>query len=146
MHHGSYIEELRIITSVIGSFKFLLVTRKRVPSFSSCLDKTRMIVVELRISSSSFSILSTKLTPAEEPLPGLENSTLQILRHCRLLITAPIAIPPTNTTHCPTRTRFPNQLCRPKNQEFTASAIDTAAEEAKHMNSRTDKTASKLNS
>ncbi|KAJ0840666.1 hypothetical protein HanPSC8_Chr14g0621451 [Helianthus annuus] len=88
----------------IGSFIDFRVTLNRIPSFSSCLDKTRIIVAEFRTSSSTFSILSTKLTPEEPDFPNPK----QTLLHCLLLITTPITIPTTNNTGCHNVTRFTN--------------------------------------
>lgn len=94
-HHAS-------ITSAMGSLRALRVTRNLIPSFSSCLDKTRMIVAELRRSSSNFSTLSSRFT-STPPFTVSRHTRL----HCLFRIHAPIATPPANSTTPHTETLFP---------------------------------------
>lgn len=92
------------ITSRMGSFKAFLVSLNLVSSFSSCLDKTLMMVAELRISSSTFSSLPTKPTTT----PSL--FALQILRHCLQRITLPTTTAPTSSEYCKTKILLPNDV------------------------------------
>lgn len=95
------------ITSRMGSFKAFLVSLNLVSSFSSCLDKTLMMVAELRISSSTFSSLPTKPTTT----PSL--FALQILRHCLQRITLPTTTAPTSSEYCKTKILLPNDIWKP---------------------------------
>lgn len=121
----------------MGSFKAFLVTRNQIPNFSSCLDITLTTVAELLRSSSNFSILPTKSTPES---PGLEESIH--LLHCRLRITEPITIPPTNNTNCHTKTLFPSPT-KIGFWEFKIYPIDVTPEEARHRISAIERKASK---
>ncbi len=131
----------------MGSLRDLRVTRNLIPNFSSCLDKTRIIVVELRKSSSNFSILSKKFTSTIPPL--LLEVCLQIRLHCRLRIHEPIATPPTNNTiphHA--QTLFPanstNTAFFVELESAARFAARPAAEEARQSNSATERNESKL--
>lgn len=101
------------ITSEIGSFWAFRAALTRIPSFSSCLEKTRIRVAELRKSSSNFSTLLNKLLPWDAGPFG--NPAPDTLRHCRRRITAPTTILATKTTHCHTKILLPTH---PKTAPF----------------------------
>lgn len=131
----------------MGSLRVLRVTRNLIPNFSSCLDKTRIMVAELRKSSSNFSILSSKFTSTTPP-PPLFQVCLHNRCHCRLRIHDPIATPPANNAiphHA--QALFPTNSTSTAFFELKSTARFAARptkEEARHRNSATERNESKL--
>lgn len=91
------------ITSSTGFFRPFRVTLNLIPSFSSCLDRTRISVAELLKSSSSLLIFSIKFT---SNTPFAVSGKIRF--HCRLRIQAPIATPATRNKTAPTKIPSPN--------------------------------------
>jgi hypothetical protein len=135
------VNQKRVITSDIGSFKDFRVTRNLIPNFSSCLDKTLTTVAEFLKSSSNFSILCNKFT--SEP----ENTPFTVSLHFLLLIKAPVKTPTTNINKLHGATLLPIAANNSFFQtEVTATVANTITEERRQESSRKERKESKLES